>query len=56
MIPKPGSDAAREQGCTCPVLDNQEMPGSLCWMSLSCPIHGRVDVIKDWKQWKEVKE
>ena len=24
--PNPGSKEAQEQGCTCPVLDNMEMP------------------------------
>ena len=44
--PTPGSDEAREQGCTCPVLDNCHgngvyMYGETCyWKNTDCPIHG----------------
>lgn len=43
MIPKPGSNKARAQGCTCPVLDNLEGGDllGLYWMDLKCPVHGR---------------
>ncbi len=43
----PGSDAAFEQGCTCPVIDNQhglgawESGGEMqYWMGEHCPLHG----------------
>lgn len=41
----PGSPEAREQGCTCPVLDNAHgagymgIPGHWC-ISCECPLHG----------------
>jgi len=37
----PGSPEAREKGCICPVLDNQEMPDDRKWIDVECPIHGR---------------
>ncbi len=37
----PGSPEAREQGCTCPVLDNMEMPEDKKWVNSKCPIHGK---------------
>jgi hypothetical protein len=51
---KPGSQEARQLGCTCPVVDNHygqgipgvkiTMPGGtterLYWISASCPLHG----------------
>ena len=43
----PGSDAAVEQGCTCPVIDNQhgaggwEFAGEMqWWIAEGCPLHG----------------
>lgn len=45
-LPKPGSDEALDQGCTCPVLDNGHgrgymgMPGRFV-MSADCPLHGK---------------
>lgn len=37
----PGSPEAKESGCLCPVLDNQEMPDDKKWIDVECPIHGR---------------
>lgn len=37
----PGSPEAREAGCICPVLDNEEMPDDKKWIDVECPIHGR---------------
>lgn len=37
----PGTPQATEQGCTCPILDNEEMPDDKKWVNMSCPIHGR---------------
>lgn len=37
----PGSLEAREHGCTCPVLDNEEMPVDKKWVNSKCPIHGK---------------
>ena len=44
--PNPGSDEAIEQGCLCPVLDNNHGLGvstsdgqNLFWQSCSCPVH-----------------
>lgn len=38
--PNPGSDAALDQGCTCPVLDNGHGRGSgPFWISGGCPLH-----------------
>lgn len=47
-IPNPGSDAAIEAGCTCPVLDNGHGKG-VCgngerfgwWITADCPLHGK---------------
>ena len=39
-VPPPGSPAAVRAGCTCPVLDNQDMPKGLRWQSDDCPLHG----------------
>jgi hypothetical protein len=38
--PNPGSDAALDQGCRCPVLDNSHGrgPGPF-WISENCPMH-----------------
>jgi len=37
----PGSPEAREAGCICPVLDNEEMPDDKKWIDVECSIHGR---------------
>ena len=43
--PNPGSDAALDMGCTCPVLDNAHgrgyggVPGQYA-MKANCPLHG----------------
>ena len=37
----PGSDEAYEQGCKCPILDNQEMPNHKKWVNGDCPLHGK---------------
>jgi hypothetical protein len=37
----PGTPQAKERGCICPVLDNEEMPDDKKWVNMSCPIHGR---------------
>jgi hypothetical protein len=36
----PGSDEAYEQGCKCPILDNQNMPSGKKWVNGDCPLHG----------------
>jgi hypothetical protein len=36
----PGSEKAYEQGCKCPILDNQEMPDDKKWVNGDCPLHG----------------
>lgn len=42
--PKPGSDAAREEGCSCPVLDNGHGRGDgPFWIDMDCPLHGGTD-------------
>ena len=46
-LPNPGSDAAINQGCRCPVLDNahgrgawgSEGPEAFFWTSKLCPLH-----------------
>lgn len=43
--PTPGSDAARDLGCRCPVLDNAHgkfapYPPDGWWIVESCPVHG----------------
>ncbi len=51
--PNPGSDAAIEAGCTCPVLDNAHGNGFLWdgakvfWITDSCPLHGKRNKRKD---------
>jgi hypothetical protein len=45
-IPNPGSDAARRQGCLCPVMDNNFGDGlgdGKFWTVQDCPIHGVKD-------------
>lgn len=37
----PGTSEARERGCVCPVLDNEEMPINERWVDVNCPIHGK---------------
>ena len=46
--PNPGSDAAIEAGCTCPVLDNGHGRGVGgngekygWWITEGCPLHGK---------------
>lgn len=50
--PNPGSPEARQQGCTCPVIDNGHGRGSgrtdeqgkpLFWIAEGCPLHARKD-------------
>lgn len=42
FIPNPGSDAAIDKGCTCPVLDNNHGRGEgPWWITEGCPIHGK---------------
>jgi hypothetical protein len=47
--PDPGSDEAVEQGCLCPVMDNNHGRGSgypgaaggaTYWVNADCPLHG----------------
>lgn len=43
----PGSESAREAGCTCPVLDNCHGAGyfgkhGVFVMSENCPLHGKI--------------
>jgi hypothetical protein len=38
----PGSYAAVNQGCKCPVMDNEEMPDDRKWVNGDCPLHGKV--------------
>lgn len=37
----PGSPQAKDQGCICPVLDNEDMPDDKKWVDVACPIHGK---------------
>jgi hypothetical protein len=43
-LPNPGSDEAIEDGCTCPVLDNEfgsyEKTKGRFVMTIDCPLHG----------------
>jgi hypothetical protein len=45
-VPKPGSTKARDQGCTCPVMDNHHGEGfrrmgeQLWWIDSRCRMHG----------------
>jgi len=42
--PNPGSDAALDQGCTCPVLENGHGRGNgPFWFNESCPLHGAAE-------------
>ena len=50
--PNPGSDAAVEQGCTCPVMDNGHGRGAYgvagqFWITESCPLHDNRNKRKD---------
>ncbi len=44
-VPNPGSQAAINRGCTCPVIDNHHgegVPmsgGTQFWMTAGCPVH-----------------
>ena len=51
LYPKPGSKEAKEQGCTCPILDNHYGEGycggvkdekghTVYVVNTDCPIHG----------------
>nr|DAE07572.1 MAG TPA: hypothetical protein [Podoviridae sp. ctnCN2] len=43
ITPNPGSDEAIEQGCICPVLDNNHGQGTgenYWWITRDCPLHG----------------
>jgi len=50
--PNPGSPEAQEQGCKCPVMDNNNGVGigpmkdgtKMFWRSGDCPLHGKVKV------------
>ena len=37
----PGSYAAVQNGCKCPVMDNEEMPVDKKWVNGDCPLHGK---------------
>ena len=42
--PNPGSDAAIDRGCTCPVMDNAHGRGAhgeagVFWWDMACPLH-----------------
>ena len=42
MIPKPGSDEAIEQGCKCPIEENNwgvRPEGEPFWISSDCKLH-----------------
>jgi len=44
--PNPGSDEARERGCTCPVMDNAHGNGYMGMKdvfvyNMDCPMHGK---------------
>jgi hypothetical protein len=38
----PGSPEAVANSCTCPILDNREMPNHKKWVNGDCPLHGKV--------------
>ncbi len=48
IIPNPGSNEAIEQGCLCPVIDNNHGQGiwisdeKCFWRNAECPLHGEV--------------
>jgi hypothetical protein len=37
----PGSPEAVSAGCSCPIMDNEEMPDDRKWVNGDCPIHGK---------------
>jgi len=39
----PGSPEAVANFCSCPILDNQEMPNDKKWVNGDCPLHGKVE-------------
>jgi len=39
----PGSPEAVANSCTCPILDNEEMPDDKKWVNGDCPLHGKVE-------------
>jgi FMN phosphatase YigB (HAD superfamily) len=39
----PGSQEAYEKNCSCPILDNQDMPVGKKWVNGDCPLHGKVE-------------
>lgn len=48
--PPPGSDAALDRGCLCPVLDNHHgrgfpygSNGTSFWIDFACPVHNPPD-------------
>ncbi len=51
--PNPGSDAAIDAGCTCPVMDNAYGNGFLWdvapvfWIAEGCPLHDKRNKRKD---------
>lgn len=61
-IPNPGSDEAVEQGCTCPVLDNNHGEGipygkskeQCFWVNEECPLHRHTPwwKLKEYGGWK----
>ena len=38
----PGSPEAVANSCSCPVMDNEEMPDHKKWVNGDCPLHGNV--------------
>jgi hypothetical protein len=38
----PGSPEAVANSCSCPVMDNEEMPNDKKWVNGDCPLHGKV--------------
>lgn len=39
-LPNPGTKEAIKQGCTCPVMDNEDRKGTnLFVVSTNCPVH-----------------
>jgi hypothetical protein len=46
--PSPGSDAALDLGCTCPVMDNGHGRGKgPFWKDEDCPLHGATEADDD---------
>ncbi len=37
----PGSPQAVENGCKCPIMDNEDMPDGRKWVNGDCPLHGK---------------